>query len=152
MFGLFLRSGLVLPLLMRVSFGPAAPAGGSHRAAKPFRPPGYEIGSVGSQDYVTGKFILQNTGDQDLILRSVRRNCACYRVFHTANHLQPGESTTLTFELTFPKGKRLRNAIFYILSNDREKPLRLFIVKLSALIHKFGDVFSDRITGLSGFV
>jgi hypothetical protein len=37
----------------------------------------------------------------------------------------------LSFELTFPKGKRLRNAIFYILSNEREEPLRLFVVKLT---------------------
>ena len=78
-----------------------------------------------------GKFILRNVGRQELVLRSVRRNCACYLISHTDNRLQPGESMTFTFDLTFPKGKRLRNAVFYILSNDREKPLRLFKVKLT---------------------
>lgn len=130
MFGLFLIRGLVLPLLFTLFLSPAAPADGSHKATGPFKPPGYEIGKVGSDDSVLGKFILHNIGHQKLVLRSVRRNCACYKVFHTANRLQPGESTTFNFELTFPKGKRLGNAIFYILSNDREEPLRLFIVKL----------------------
>jgi len=130
MFGLFLIKGLVPPLLFTLFPIPAAPADGSHKATEPFQPPGYEIGSVGCDDCVLGKFILHNIGERELVLRSVRRNCACYKVFHTANRLQPGESITFNFELTFPKGKRLGNAIFYILSNDRQKPLRLFIVKL----------------------
>jgi hypothetical protein len=95
------------------------------------RPAGYELGSVGSEDCVLGKFVLCNASEQELVLRNVRRNCACYGIAHSVNRLQPGESTTLTFDLTFPEGKRLRNAVFYILSNDREKPLRQFVVKLS---------------------
>jgi hypothetical protein len=103
----------------------------SVKITRPFQPPTYEVGPVGSKDRVVGKFMLRNVGRQELVLRSVRRNCACYLISHTDNRLQPGESMTFTFDLTFPKDKRLRNAVFYILSNDREKPLRLFKVKLT---------------------
>jgi len=131
MLGLFLMRGLA-PLLVSTVFFPATVhSDASHKGDEPFQPSGYDIGNVGSDDCVLGKFTLRNTGDQQLVLRSVRRNCACYRVFQTVNRLRPRESTILTFELTFPKGKRLRNAIFYILSSDREDPLRLFVVKLT---------------------
>jgi hypothetical protein len=105
-------------------------ANGSSPPSEALRPASYEIGSVGSEDRVLGKFVLRNPGDGALVLRNVRRNCACYRIAHSVKRLEPGESMTFTFDLTFPKGKRLHNAVFYILSNDREKPLRLFTVKL----------------------
>ena len=105
-------------------------ANGSSPPSEAFRPASYEIGSVGSEDRVLGKFVLRNPGDGELVLRNIRRNCACYKIAHSVNRLEPGESMTFTFDLTFPKGKRLHNAVFYILSNDREKPLRLFTVKL----------------------
>jgi hypothetical protein len=74
-------------------------------------PSEYNLGKVGHEDRVLGVARIVNEGKKTLTIRSVRSNCGCYRVSSSVRSLLPGESAVVEFNLTFPRGKRLRNPI-----------------------------------------
>lgn len=93
-----MRWTLIYLIASLLACGGRAIAASDHRTGV-FRPAAYEIGIVGSEDCVFGKFVLSNTSQQELVLRNVRTNCACYKIAHSVNRLHPGESATVEFDL-----------------------------------------------------
>jgi len=107
-------------------------AGGEHSAPGIAIVPGeYDLGEVGHGDRILGIATITNPGRQQCTIRSVRSNCACYKVPRTARTLLPGESILVEFDLTFPEGKELYNPVIYFLTDDKEKPMRTLLMKMS---------------------
>lgn len=85
----------------------------------------YNFGKLEKGQKAVTKFLIKNTGRQDLIIKGVRSACNCvsYRMSEPA--LKPGQTATL--ELTFiPTMLKEQNEVVTIISNDIVMPdLRL---------------------------
>jgi len=85
----------------------------------------YSFGKLEKGQKAVAKFLIKNTGRQDLIIRAVQTACNCvsYRVSEPA--LKPGQTATL--ELTFvPTLLKEQNELVTVVSNDIVMPdLRL---------------------------
>ena len=94
-------------------------------------PPTYDLGQVGHDDRILGAAEIANRSHKPVTIRSVRSNCGCYKVSCPPRDLLPGESATVEFDLTFPRGKELHNPVIYVLTDDKEKPMRTLQMKMS---------------------
>jgi len=94
-------------------------------------PAAYDLGQVGHDDRILGAAEIANRGHKPVTIRSVRSNCGCYKVSCPPRDLLPGESATVEFDLTFPRGKELHNPVIYVLTDDKEKPMRTLQMKMS---------------------
>ncbi len=94
-------------------------------------PNGRNLGHVGHADRILGLARITNVGPTPRTIRSVRSNCGCYKVSCAAGTLLPGESAIVNFDLTFPRGKELHDPVIYILTDDKERPMRYIPMKMS---------------------
>jgi len=73
-------------------------------------------------------FVISNTGDGDLILKTVRASCGCTAVQPDKTELKPGESTKLHVEFDTTEREGEQQKYIYIYSNDpKNKEFRLSV-------------------------
>lgn len=97
-------------------------------------------------------FIISNTGNGDLILKTVRSSCGCTIAQPDKTELQPGESTKLHVEFNTIDREGEQQKYIYIYSNDsKRKELRVAVQadvlpkeSKEALNMKFGKLKLDK--------
>lgn len=84
--------------------------------------PVYDFGSIENTQTMTNTFILVNTGDEPVIIHTIKPNCGCTVAEISTQHIEPGKKTTLTstLDLTNLDGEQRKTIL--IESNDPETP------------------------------
>ncbi len=90
--------------------------------------PQYNFGEVIAGIAVVHTFILTNTGDQPLVIKSVRTSCGCTTAALAKTTLNPGEAVNLavTFDTAGYSGKVGKS--IYVTSNDPATPVLTLIL------------------------
>jgi len=82
----------------------------------------WDFGKVIQGEKPTHIFIVENKGEGDLIIESLKESCACIEVSISTTRIQPGESAELkvTYDTTDYVGKDEKH--IHIYSNDPQEP------------------------------
>jgi hypothetical protein len=81
-------------------------------------PDGFDFGRALVNKTLTKEFVLRNTGDAELEIRSVRTSCGCTAALPGSRKIAPGSHTSLTVTLdTRGHPGKLQRAV-YVESND----------------------------------
>lgn len=88
----------------------------------------YNFGEVSAGIAVVHTFVLANTGDQPLVIKSVRTSCGCTTTALAKTTLNPGEAVnlTVTFDSAGYSGKVGKRV--YVTSNDPTTPVLTLIL------------------------
>jgi hypothetical protein len=88
----------------------------------------HDFGKAIEGETLNYDFILSNTGNGDLILKTVRASCGCTAVQPDKLELKPGESTKLHVEFNTTEREGEQQKYIFIYSNDpSKKELRLAV-------------------------
>ena len=90
----------------------------------------YHFDAVVDGEYVEHTFVIENHGDEILVIGSVRVGCGCTATILSANELAPGEATQLLVTLrTNGFGGALVSKSITVESNDPETPTLVLFLK-----------------------
>ena len=89
----------------------------------------YDFGSVSNGEKINTSFILTNTGQSELKIRTTKSTCGCAVAKLEKKSLQPGESTEMevTFDSKGRKGTQQKSISIY--TNDPANPTQRVIIK-----------------------
>ena len=89
----------------------------------------HDFGSIGLDEKASHKFVLTNTGKQDLNIRAVKSSCSCTITKLKKNDVKPGESVELevVFDSTGRRGNQQKSVTIFC--NDPRKPMQRVTVK-----------------------
>lgn len=88
--------------------------------------PIYQFGSALNTETITNDFVIQNEGDDTLVIQGVQTSCGCSAAEPDQNRLEPGESTTITASFDLENRSGPQTTSFTVRSNDPRTPaLRL---------------------------
>jgi len=119
---IFISSFVVFTVLLLSAIGYAAPKIACDE-------PVWEFEKALEGERVNHKFIVKNTGNEDLEITNVRASCGCTAVKPQSKLLKPGEETKIEtkFNTTGRSGKQSKNV--YVHTNDPEQKIFKLVIK-----------------------
>ena len=95
----------------------------------------YDFGNLNQEDVVSHKFIIENTGKNNLILRTIKTSCGCTVVIPDKKIIAPDEKISLMVKFN-PMGKRGRQIkAITVISNDPKHT--------TSILRIFANVYSS---------
>lgn len=82
----------------------------------------HDFGEITSGEKVTHYFVLSNTGDDNLVIKSVHASCGCTAAKPEKDRLSPGETTKLKVEFNSTGRKGHQVKTITVETNDTQKP------------------------------
>ncbi len=103
----------------------------------------WDFGKVIQGEKPTHIFIVENGGEGDLIIESLKESCACIEVSISTTRLQPGESAELkvTYDTTDYAGKDEKH--IHIYSNDPQVPEKRINLYVETEVFQIPNLTSD---------
>lgn len=120
----------------------------------------HDFGEIISGEKVTHYFVLSNTGDDNLVIKSVHASCGCTAAKPEKDKLSPGEATKLKVVFNSAGRKGRQHKTITVVTNDPQNPeLKLKIngevveanggkaeLFLPETEHNFGKVKEGKVT------
>jgi len=95
----------------------------------------YDFGTLNQEDVVSHKFVIENTGKNNLILRTIKTSCGCTVVIPGKKVIAPNEKISLMVKFN-PRGKRGRQIkAITVISNDPKHT--------TSILRIFANVYSS---------
>ncbi len=93
----------------------------------------YDFGTTSGVASVTGKFVLKNVGDAELVISKPSTSCGCTVAGVNPDKLKPGESGELTFTLSLGQHRGVVQKNITVPTNDPDNPRAGLTVKVDVM-------------------
>jgi len=92
-----------------------------------------DLGTYRAREKRSLRVTLQNTGDEELVLRRARKTCGCFRIPEHKTRLSPGETGSFTIEVIPDSVYHSFRKYVFLESNDPEQKTVRFTIKGNAV-------------------
>ena len=82
----------------------------------------HNFGDIKEGKFVVHEYVLENTGQGELVINKVKASCGCTAAAPSKTRLKPGESTKLKVEFNTYRRQGKQKKYVYVFTNDPKNP------------------------------